>query len=124
SFGEQSATEIHAARGDVRVDVDTARHHYHPARIEARRVIGERLDDAAAIDADVAHRSADPVRGVVDLAARDAKRHQRSTSAAWAHLLESSAATIAALSGQGDSPGKTGRSGNGMSSILKAIPPS
>src|SRR5689334_7524307 len=99
--------------------VDAARHDDHSVRPEHRRIGRKRGDDAAAIDADVAHVTVDPVRRIVDGAAGDAEL--RHATAPFAASATPSAPSSDAVS---RGVGNTARSGSGMSSVRNASPDS
>ena len=72
-LGDEPARVVAARAGEVRVDVHATGHDDHAARVERRRAGRQRRDDAAVLDADVAHLAVDPVGRVVDRAADDPK---------------------------------------------------
>ncbi len=74
-LGREAARGVDLRPGDVRVDVDAARHDDPAAGVDLRRVIGDVVDDLAVAQADVAHLAVDAVGRVVDAAAGDAQRH-------------------------------------------------
>ena len=77
-LGREPARGVDLRPGDVRVDVDAARHHDHAARVDPRRVLGHVVDHLAVAQADVAHLAGHAVGRVVDAPAGDAERHAAS----------------------------------------------
>ena len=91
SSGSSLRAALTAGPGDVGVDVDPARHHDHPPRVDPASVPRHVGDDLAVLDADVAHLAGDAVGGVVHAAAGD-PQHQRRSPIAASTVLDARAA--------------------------------
>src|SRR5204863_3791099 len=116
-FRQQPPGLIDARSGDVRMDIDAARHHDHPASVQTWRAGGKVGDDAVTLDAHVAHLAVHAVRGIVHLPAADAQLR----GGAHAPSRSRSERSVPAAVG---GPASGGRNGSGTSSIRNAVPPS
>src|SRR4051812_14886300 len=72
-FRKEPAGVIAAGTGQVRVDVNSTRHHNHAARIESRGTVRQVLYNPTAFDTDVPYFAIDTVGRIVDCSARDSE---------------------------------------------------
>src|SRR5207302_141884 len=116
-FRKQPAALVDARTGDVRVDIDAARHHDHAPGVQSWGAGGKVGDDAVTLDAHVAHLAVHAVRGIVHRAAADAELRSSAQAPSRSRNERSAPAAVGG-------PASGGRSGRGTSSIRNAMPPS
>src|SRR5438093_6291581 len=123
-FRQQTTGVIAAGAGQVRVDIHPSWHHDHSFPVEPRGTLGQSLDDAAVLDADVSNLAIDTVGGVVYGPAGDSElslgTHER---------LCRRPARTAPMSARRTSvaercPASGARTGSGTSSARYAVPAS
>src|SRR6202022_1838043 len=101
--------------------------HDHAARVERRRRRGKERDDAAVLDADVAHFTVDAVRRIVHVAAGNAELAHGDAPPCMRRACTRSRTprtTRCTAPRVSREPVSDGRRGSDTSSILSAVPPS